>query len=708
MDQQLCPYLGTLDKQDNQQPGIEYPSFENHCFADRNFMDGTLLLGDQATYCLFGGCTHCPRFQDAQRFARPASSLFPAGFSPLPTLTYPKVPGPETIDFGFVDSEPLDPDQLAVDVPRVDYAFELTDHAVGSDDGYAVASSSAFTTSGFKRTGFDGTGFEGAGELGLDADWDDVGEFDDRRRFSPGWIIAMTLFLGVFMCGSVMAAFVSFQAVRSNLFASPTTAGFVNTVDPMQDGAQGLGGVEQLLREQQDAANPALYIVLTATPVGDAPDDQADAVAAVPVDDSAVENASIVDVGSGEVIAEAESVAEESADENVAVAEDESSELAIVAPSPTIDFPKAVTPTPIVVQLDNLDGAPQVNADDVSAPNDSDDDSDDDNEGANPRFIPAPTSTPVPEINVQIPVPTPPDQVPAPAAADQALAETVAEIAAQPDNEDASIEAIVEQVIEQVAAQEDEPNEDDLVEEATPEPTPTVTPTWPPPVVIFGAKDKALMAGECTELMWTVENVRAVYVENIAMNGSGDREECIRDKDETFVLSVVLPDGGTKIYTTTVALLRPTPTPTVTPTFTPIPIPTATWTPVPPPPTPTPAFIYGAALSAGGNTLSCAVGSSCEIGLTVTNIGNTTDNFTIFVERGGEWPPMLCRSDGVCAVDRLVVAGVGADNAGSLTLKLDIPEGTVPRNESYIFRASSDLSGGAARSESITIDVTVK
>jgi len=170
----------------------------------------------------------------------------------------------------------------------------------------------------------------------------------------------------------------------------------------------------------------------------------------------------------------------------------------------------------------------------------------------------------------------------------------------------------------------------------------------------------------------------------------------------------VLPDGATKIYTTTVRLLLPTVTPTATPTFTPVPIPTATWTPLPPPPTPTPAFVYGVSLAASVSTLSCAAGSSCEIGMTVTNIGNTTDNLAVFVERGGEWLPSLCRSDGVCSENRLIVAGVGQGNAAPLTLRFNIPADSAQKNESYIFRASSELSGGAARSESVTIEVKVE
>ena len=679
MDQQTCPYLGTLDSQQNQKPGPSYPSFENHCFADPTSADGTLLLGDQATYCLFGGCSHCPRFQDAQRYARPASSLFPSGFSPLPTLTYPKVPGPETIDFGILDSEPLDPDLLAVDVARTDHAFDLIDFAV---DSGAHHSAPDLGTSRASELGM--------GESGGDDGWDDDDEFDDDRRFSPIWLIAATLFLGTFLCGGVMAAFLSFQVVRSNLFAASPSAGVVDVVDPVQGNA----GTEQLLTLQEDANSSTLYIVLTATPIGQSAmvEEVPNVVEVVsdPDEQAVVDGVIALDV--------AEQPAEPESDDSVGDESNEAGELAIIAPTATINFPKAVTPTPIVVVLDNLDGngaagdsAQIVSANDISAPGESDSES--------PRFIPAPTSTPVPEINVQIPVPTPSDSVPVPEQAQDELIETVNEIASQQPAGQSEPEA------EAVEAKEEEVVEEDT---PTPEPTPTVTATWPPPLVLFGAKDKELMAGGCTDITWTVENVRAIYVENIAMSGSGKREECIKDKDEVFVMTVVLPDGGTKIYTTTVKLLLPTATPTATATFTPVPIPTATWTPIPPPPTPTPAFIYGVTLSAAGNALECTAGASCELELTATNIGNTTDNLVVYVERGGEWLPSLCRTDGACSVDRLVIAGIGAGNVVQLSLKFDIPAASAPRLESYIFRASTELSGGEARSESITIDVNVK
>lgn len=638
---------------------MDFPSFENHCFADPNLAGSTLLLGDQATYCLFGGCQLCPRFQDARRFSRPDAVPFaPIGFAPLPSLISPKIPGSEVIDYDILDAEPLDPDLRAVEVDRADQAFDLIDFAVDSDEGF-------------------------------DDDFDDD-EFGGRR-VSPAWLLAGTLFLGTFLCSSVMFFFVSFQAVRGNLggfFTGSPAQGQVYAVAPAQQNVSlGQAAVEQSSDSNASDPNTSVVLVVTATPVSSEDDSGGD--------NAEAQNENTAELNAPDTVASAGSAVELDAvtTESVDEAAPEQDEVALIAPSPTvINFPQAVTPTPIVVQLDNLDGGSAngnaegiVRAADVSPPDEG---------NAGPRFIPAPSSTPVPEINVNVLVPTPPDGPPDAAAGDEPLIEQVNEIASQPvDDAD--------------QGEDEEKNEDEQENEEEPTSTPTPTATWPPPVVLFGAKDKALMANECTEIFWTVENVRAVYVENIPMNGSGDREECIRDKGETFVLTVVLPDGGTEIYTTTVELLLPTATPTPTPTFTPVPIPTATWTPIPPSPTPTPAFVYGVSLSAAGQNMTCNTGAACELGITVQNIGNTTDNIAVYVERGGEWLPTLCSAVGNCSVDRLVIAGVGEGNTSTLTLKFDIPADSPPRTESYIFRAASEGSNGTAVSDSITIEVNV-
>ena len=59
-----CPYLGALDRDNARTEPVNYPTFENRCFA----ADPTqpLLMSHQATYCLSGGCRLCEQFQRAQ------------------------------------------------------------------------------------------------------------------------------------------------------------------------------------------------------------------------------------------------------------------------------------------------------------------------------------------------------------------------------------------------------------------------------------------------------------------------------------------------------------------------------------------------------------------------------------------------------------------------------------------------------------------
>lgn len=67
MTNQICPHLGTLDNRNRRAASVEYPSFENQCFAGE--AAGLVMLGDQATYCLSGECKRCPRFRTAARQA---------------------------------------------------------------------------------------------------------------------------------------------------------------------------------------------------------------------------------------------------------------------------------------------------------------------------------------------------------------------------------------------------------------------------------------------------------------------------------------------------------------------------------------------------------------------------------------------------------------------------------------------------------------
>lgn len=63
MTQRTCPYLMTTTLTGERRAPIDYPSFENNCAAAAP--NHSLLLADQATFCLSGSCHICERYQRA-------------------------------------------------------------------------------------------------------------------------------------------------------------------------------------------------------------------------------------------------------------------------------------------------------------------------------------------------------------------------------------------------------------------------------------------------------------------------------------------------------------------------------------------------------------------------------------------------------------------------------------------------------------------
>lgn len=240
---------------------------------------------------------------------------------------------------------------------------------------------------------------------------------------------------------------------------------------------------------------------------------------------------------------------------------------------------------------------------------------------------------------------------------------------------------------------------------------PTVTATPVPlgtPVVIFGPDEPELKAGRCTFVRWNVRNVREVYYENLPMSGQGEREECIEDESQVFSLLVVLGDGSSQVYTTTITYLPPTPTPTVTPSFTPEPVFTPTWTPIPPTATPAPVVNYGVALTVNGaSVLTCSPGQSCDAGLLVTNAGSALDTLIVTITQGGAFASQLCRPDGVCAGNDLNIVNVGPGNTAYVSLRITVPtDAPGGQSTSYALLASSGGSGRTVASQSVNITVT--
>ena len=63
-----CTHVGTVDANLVRGPHLEYPSFENRCMAidDRGEGDaGSVMLTDQAIFCLSSGYQYCPRYRAA-------------------------------------------------------------------------------------------------------------------------------------------------------------------------------------------------------------------------------------------------------------------------------------------------------------------------------------------------------------------------------------------------------------------------------------------------------------------------------------------------------------------------------------------------------------------------------------------------------------------------------------------------------------------
>ncbi|MEZ4663621.1 MAG: hypothetical protein R2911_39295 [Caldilineaceae bacterium] len=586
MDKKCCPYLGTLDEQNNQNPSIDYPSFENHCFAHAASAHNVLILADQATYCLGGGHPLCPRYQTvstAQQFGSALPFTHPRDESQFtiqpPAAFGPYIPPPHAAHqpFDFTTSIPLE--------------SELLHPQTLADDDAAFA---FFSLRGLWRRA-----------RGYDEDT----ESEWRGSRQVVWLAAAS-FVMVFLCGIGLSLYMGWQLMSGRLLAALPEPG---NVDTLQQG----GSIPRATD---------LYIVITATPVG--------------------ANEQVASAGDASVQNEANQ---------------SNSELAVIAPTATYNFPQAVTATPMVVDP---------NAANPPAQNPPADAAGNGNSANNNVILPPSTATPVPEIDVQVIVPTPPERRPTP---------------------------------------------DFVIPSSTPgdpEPTPTVTATWPPPVVIFGPDKEQLLHGECTLVRWNVENVRAVYYENLEAKGKGEKEECLNDDEniDIFTLTIVLPDGATDVITSSISLIPPTVTPTPSLTFTPLPNPTATWTPIPPTPTPTSDAIYGTnlALSNGASPVSCTAGQSCEIGLITTNSGNQVDTLSVLFEQRASWDALLCRQDGVCSNDRLVLSNVGPGNTAYVVLRVVIPTEAAGQSGVYAFRAVSDNSGDAVMSDVVSVQINVQ
>lgn len=511
-------------------------------------------------------------------------------------------------------------------------------------------------------------------------DTNDFDEDESTSRLNPAWLLAGTTFISVFLLGIALALYLGWQLISDSAFADVGTATIVE-----QSSAANVTGSDITLVNIGDDEQ-ALYVVQTATP-----DPNAAGENASPDLSSQAQNAELTTNENAPPTASELAIVSDAAGDSPqgqqplnsgAVAQTQNGQSNDRNGQQPIqqNFPAAVTPTAIVVAIPNNSGSGEqapvlganqvVQPENVTAPGNGQEQA--------PAFIPAsPTRRPTPS---EIPV----------IALDAVVPDTAGE---------------ANLITNGGAANE------------TPTNTPEPTATWEPPIVFFSAVDKILSEGKCTKLTWDVQNVRAVYVASIGVDGKGEKEVCINDKTKVYDLSVVLPNGGTKLYTTTVEIELPTPTPTPTWTYTPLPIPTATWTPVPPtatpPATPTPELARGVRLDTAqpqdAAPITCSAGSTCEIGLLVTNTGEGVDSMIIVMTDRSQpaWPALLCKQDGICSADRLTQTEVRQGELAFITMRLTVPADATTQNVTYSLYAASEASGEAVRSETLVLNVAV-
>ena len=153
MAKSICPYLGTVDLDNNPDNAVEYPSFENHCLVGDSL--DALLLTEQATLCLAGSHRYCARYQAAAATGTPAlNPAFSASRSTTP------------------EAEPVAPSNAPAH-----------------------------------------------GWPGLPIDSPGLSEKADQLRRQWGWVGAGIIFLSIFACGSLFAAYVGWQMVTGNFLA---------------------------------------------------------------------------------------------------------------------------------------------------------------------------------------------------------------------------------------------------------------------------------------------------------------------------------------------------------------------------------------------------------------------------------------------------------------------------------------------------------
>lgn len=243
-----------------------------------------------------------------------------------------------------------------------------------------------------------------------------------------------------------------------------------------------------------------------------------------------------------------------------------------------------------------------------------------------------------------------------------------------------------------------------IVVTATPDPTGGQAAE---PIVSFRAAHQSLLPGACTIVSWEVENVRAVFFEGEGVHGTGERRVCVRFTSETVTLSVLRLDGVQEEHQVTVQIMPHTLTPTQTPTETPVLTPTPTWTPDgPAQATPRPPQIAVNLSVDGGNLRQCTAGASCAAQVQVRNGGDQADEIFVDMQTDGRWPAVICRSDGGCG-DTSVSFGVGAGSSRPATVRVQVPGDAAGTSFSVTVGAVSGNSNRTVRAEPVQVIFSV-
>lgn len=98
----------------------------------------------------------------------------------------------------------------------------------------------------------------------------------------------------------------------------------------------------------------------------------------------------------------------------------------------------------------------------------------------------------------------------------------------------------------------------------TPQPTPTTAPqATPAPVLQFSASSTVINQGECTTLMWNVQNIQAVWVYPVGqpysqfpVTGQGSQQVCPQ-QTTTYEMRVLMRDGTVQIQQITIQVVIP-------------------------------------------------------------------------------------------------------------------------------------------------------